>query len=139
MNDAKQSMLKNRFPVLYRNIGNPKSCMSYGLEVGDGWYELLLALSEDLQRLDPTLVATQVKQKFGTLRFYLAQSDLAMRGEAGAMFSLAPQASDERVRARIQQAEKDSAGICEECGAPGHYHQGGYWHVSCERCEPNFK
>ena len=135
MNEDKQSMLQSRFPVLYRYIGKSGTCMKYGLEVGDGWFELLWKLSEDLEKLDPSLVALQVKQKFGTLRFYLEQSDLEMRHEAGQMFSFAPQANDERVRARIRQAEEASASICEQCGALGKLRNDGYVHVSCDVCE----
>ena len=135
MDETKQRRLQSQFPMLYRDLGRNDTSMFYGLGVGDGWFDLLWKLSEDLEKLDPALVASQVKEKFGTLRFYLVQSDLEMRHEAGDIFSFAPQSKDERVRERIRLAEKQSAGICERCGAPGKLHQGGYWYVACANCE----
>jgi hypothetical protein len=60
--------------------------MSWGLEVGDGWFNLIDNLCESLSHLyisgitlsdqryvpldAPTVVASQVKEKFGSLRFY---------------------------------------------------------------------
>lgn len=134
MDDVMQRKLQIRFPVLYRDIGNIETCMRFGLEVGDGWFDLLWKLSEDLENLDPSLVTSQVKEKFGTLRFYLADTDLAMRHEAGEVFSFAPQAKDERVRARISLAEEQSASVCQKCGAPGRMRNGGYVYVSCDKC-----
>jgi len=138
MDKSKQSKLQLRFPMLYRDIGKSGTCMYYGLSVGDGWFDLLWDLSEDLEKLDPLLVTSQVKEKFGTMRFYLVQSDLEMRHESGQMFSFAPQANNEHVRVRISQAEKESASVCEKCGAAGKLRNDGYVHVSCDVCEkPN--
>jgi DNA-directed RNA polymerase subunit RPC12/RpoP len=135
MDETRQRRLQSRFPMLYRDLGMKDSSLFYGLGVGDGWFDLLWKLSEDLEKLDPALVASQVKEKFGTLRFYLFQSDLEMRHEAGDMFSFAPQAKDKRVQERIRLAEKQSGSTCEKCGAPGKLHQDGYWHVACANCE----
>ena len=135
MDETKQRRLQSRFPMLYRDLGMNDTSLLYGLCVGDGWFDLLWKLSEDLEKLDPALVANQVKEKFGTLRFYLAQSDLEMCHETGDVFSLAPQSKGERVRERIRLAEKQSAGTCEKCGAPGKLHREGYWHVACANCE----
>lgn len=122
MDDIDQRRLKRRFPALYRDIGKDGTTMFYGLTVGNGWFDLIWKLSEDLEKLDPALVASQVKEKFGTLRFYLVTSGQPM---------------DERVRERIQLAEKQSACTCEQCGSPGKIYQGGglYRHVACEPCE----
>ena len=139
MDEAMQKRLQNRFPMLYRDIGNTETCMRFGLEVGNGWFRLLWKLSEDLENLDPSLVTSQVKEKFGTLRFYLESAELGMRHEAGEMFSFAPQAKDKRVRARISLAEEESAGICQQCGAPGKLRYGCYVHVACDLCEESQK
>lgn len=69
-----------------------------------GWYDLLERLFVDLRKAvnegaaQPTVM--QVKEKFGTLRFY-------MNGGTEAM------------RERIRQAEWESARTCEVCGQPG--------------------
>lgn len=84
-------------------------------DVGRGWYPLLLALHEDLIVTDPDYRVVQVKKKFG-LRFYTA-TPLSAAG-----------------RVRVQQAEEESARICESCGAPGTPH-GDFTKVTlCEDC-----
>lgn len=40
------------------------------ISCGPGWYPLLAALDTDLARISPTYTVQQVKEKYGTLRFY---------------------------------------------------------------------
>lgn len=62
----------------------------------------------------PQIVAVQVKEKFGTLRFYT-------------------NAADDYVHGLISMAESMSARTCEECGSPGETYYDG-WHVTlCEK------
>jgi hypothetical protein len=68
-----------------------------------GWYRLITELDANLATLDPGYVIHQVKEKFGTLRFY-AEADLV--GEPAAQFD-----------ALIASAEAASAHTCERCGA----------------------
>jgi len=68
-----------------------------------GWYQLITDLDAALAALDPDYVIHQVKEKFGTLRFY-AETDLV--GELAAGFA-----------ALIDAAEAASAHACERCGA----------------------
>jgi hypothetical protein len=71
-----------------------------------GWYPILVDLDMQLATLDPDYDVQQIKEKFGTLRFYCsANIDDA---DASARF-------DELVRA----AENASAFTCERCGRPG--------------------
>ena len=76
MDKELQQKLQRRFPVLYRDLGKPGIAMELGIACGNGWFNLLWRLSEDLEKLDPNLVAAQVKENFGSLRFYLRQSDI---------------------------------------------------------------
>jgi hypothetical protein len=101
--------LFNSFPRLYRGRVKSvqKSLMSIGFDCGDGWFDLIWTLSqkiEDTARqagLEPQCnawpEATQVKQKMGTLRFYLENPT-------------------ETMTALICKAEQDSANTCELCG-----------------------
>lgn len=66
-------------PILYRQRKLPmsKTCMCWGIECGKGWFEPLNKLSHKLERLNNyykndyvCIEASQVKEKFGTLRFY---------------------------------------------------------------------
>lgn len=57
----------------------------------------------------------QVKEKFGSLRFYIGSS-------SDAVFD------------RISEAEKDSAKTCELCGKPGKIIGKGWLMARCEEC-----
>lgn len=61
------------------------------------------------------VVATQIKEKFGTLRFYYS-------------------GGDDYVDGVTQMAEAMTACTCEECGAPGKSNNGGYISVRCNDC-----
>lgn len=71
--------LFNIAPVLYAGRHQPisKNLMKFGFECGDGWFRPLEELSYDLEAVNfmmrpkgISVKATQVKEKFGTLRFY---------------------------------------------------------------------
>lgn len=114
--------LVNDFPNLYRDrYGDPKdTCMCWGFP-GDGWFNLIYDLSFKLESLILKLPeekiknckAAQVKEKFGSLRFYLD-------GGSDEMYSL------------IQLAEELSEFICEECGEPGSPRKGGWIKTLCD-------
>lgn len=71
--------LFERFDHLYRGRHLPLSqnLMSEGFDCGDGWYDLIYELSEQIEAYRQTdteaadLIVVQVKQKFGELRFYV--------------------------------------------------------------------
>ena len=113
--------LNEEFPELYRgrHLSIQENLMPFGFECGDGWFGLLWNLSNQIRTLDPDghVMAAQVKEKFGTLRFYI---------DAG---------SDEIYEA-IHHAMRKSSKICESCGNPGTYNKdGGYWiSVRCLEC-----
>lgn len=73
---------------------------SYFMSVGPGWYPLIKELIEDLIALGWDKQVTQVKEKYGTLRFYI-------------------NGGTDEIHDRIEKAEADSAHICEETGKPG--------------------
>ena len=97
------------FPACIAGVKTPQdSSMCWGFECDDGWFDLIWNLSqaiEDAARhegLEPESEdwpeATQVKQKFGTLRFHLNQHT-------------------EAISALIEEAGAASEKICEVCGA----------------------
>lgn len=99
--------LCEKFPQIFagRNGSMTVTAMCWGFEVGDGWYSLIDVLCEELQRETdrqgaPQVTATQIKEKYGGLRFYV-------------------DAAEDRQMAMIDFAEALSYRICEECGAPG--------------------
>ncbi len=68
-----------------------------------GWYPLITELGTRLAELDPEYVLHQIKEKFGTLRFY---AETELEGERR-----------ERFGSLIDEAEGRSAHICEQCGS----------------------
>lgn len=82
------------------------------LSVDAGWYPLVIATDKQLARLDPHYRVHQVKEKFGTLRYYCWLSiDDADSELIDAMYAI------------TDDAERASASICERCGQPGILHQ----------------
>lgn len=84
------------------------------VECGDGWYPLVRQLDEALRSIAPDYEAAQVKEKFGTLRFYVHTFDL-----------------DEDAQKQFEQlitaAEDESARTCESCGQPGRLRNDRRW------------
>ena len=87
MNTELDKKLCETYPKIFVNRNKPmtETCMCWGFECGDGWYNLLEALCEALtytytsgirigtEYFDlpaPQAIVDQVKEKFGTLRFY---------------------------------------------------------------------
>ncbi len=109
------------FPLLYldRNASMRQTCMCWGFP-GDGWEPLIRRLSARLEPLIAALPeeerehcrASQCKEKFGTLRFYMSTS------------------TDE-MDAAIREAEDESARTCEDCGAPGKLTGKGWVKTAC--------
>lgn len=94
------------FPLILEKIKD-------GIECGPGWYPLLNKLCSSLQwNTDkngyPQVVAAQVKEKFGTLRFYV-------------------DGGNDKQWGAIHFAESMSSIICEQCGIPGKTYTTG-WH-----------
>lgn len=107
MNPELDKALCNKFPQIFtdRDSSMATTAMCWGFEVKDGWYSLIDVLCEELQRDTDQqgalqVVATQVKEKYGGLRFYV-------------------RAASDRQMAMIDFAEALSYRTCEECGAPG--------------------
>lgn len=117
------SKLCSDFPMLYRerNLDMMHTCMCWGFP-GDGWFDLLYRLSEKLEALiaaepeEHRPCAVQVKEKFGTLRFYMSNSTDEMED-------------------LIDEAEKESEVTCEYCGKPGRLRGWGWIECMCDGCD----
>ncbi len=66
-------------PVFYseKDLDAQKTCMCFGFECGDGWFEPLLDFSKEVARINEIamkshicFVASQIKEKFGEIRVY---------------------------------------------------------------------
>lgn len=99
-----EEKLVKAYPNLYQDYGGSKyeTCMAWGFECNDGWYEIIDNLSAKLEVLGA--VAEQVKEKFGGLRFYV----LCTRPD-----------TREQIYDLIHDAEVKSYKTCEICGKEG--------------------
>jgi hypothetical protein len=101
--------LVRRWPTWFNVHGDPRqTLMPLGFQHGDGWFDIVWRLCEDLEPLvaeaekksGERFEVLQVKQKFGTLRFYV---------------SLHNNVIDEL----IVNAQRESSYTCEICGQMG--------------------
>jgi hypothetical protein len=123
MRNELDGQLCAKFPNLFkdRNVSMQETCMCWGFDHQDGWYQIIHDLSEKLEALILKLpeeersqcCAAQVKEKWGTLRFYMT-------------------ASTDEMDVLIREAEKQSAVTCEVCGKPGKLYPGGWYYTACE-------
>lgn len=122
MNEAFDKLLCDSFPNLYKDRhGDMRStCMVWGFP-GDGWFLIIWNLSEKLEKMILELpeeerqhcCASQVKEKFGTLRFYMSASSKEMEN-------------------LIDVAEEQSRRTCETCGQPGCLRKSGWIVTACD-------
>jgi len=121
MHQELSKKLYDEFPELYRGKDKSmqESCMYWGFSHDDGWFMIIYDLSVDIMTIckrDGIDIpeVKQVKEKFGSLRFYI-------------------QGGNDAVRERIAQAEYSASKTCEVCGEPGHLRPGGYWRTLCDK------
>ena len=107
MRQELEELLCTRYPLIFQNRSSAISTgsMGRGFSCGDGWFDLIDTLCDRLQSWTvhnnaPQVVASQVKEKWGQLGFYI-------RG-----------ANDEQ-RGMVLMAQALSGRICEVCGKPG--------------------
>lgn len=105
---------------------------AFGCDCRDGWYELLRSLCTEITQayaeagLPVDIVIDQIKEKFGTLRFYyhikgkpsgVQAIDFLGQGSVRMM----PEGEDihQTVREIVSRYEEKSGEVCEECGKAG--------------------
>jgi hypothetical protein len=118
--DWRQALVES-YADLFHPTGDPLAARGWPA-VDDGWRDLLeRACARILAavRLDGgSFRVTQVKEKFGTLRFYWEGS-------------LSPETAT-RVEEAIDLAEARSTTTCEVCGEPGVLRAGGWMQTRCD-------
>lgn len=132
MREELDKALVEKYPLIFKNrYGDMKeTLMCWGFECGDGWYQILDSLCANIQshinwqnkqeEKVPQVVATQVKEKFGGLRFYY-------------------DGGDDEISGMVRMAESWAAHTCEECGAPGTMRQGGWIRTLCDTHEEAYQ
>lgn len=136
MRQELDQILCEKYPEIFVNRYADKTttAMFWGFSCGDGWFNIVERLCGIIQghiesnrdRIKwckqtgqeppeeiPQVVATQVKEKYGTLRFYY-------------------DGGDEFIHGATYMAEAMSAKTCEVCGNPGHVRGGGWVRTLCD-------
>ena len=144
MKQELDKLLCKKYPKMLVNRNKPmtETCMCWGFECGDGWFQILDSLMGNIQHhidwkekqrgwtirfnstappedmrpvpdVIPQVTLDQVKEKFGTLRFYYT-------------------GGDEYIRGLVSMAESMSAVTCEQCGNPGTTGGQGWISTLCE-------
>ena len=136
--------LQKEFPEILKKLGGDpsKTCMSVmhgGIAIGDGWIPSLRTLFKYCQFQHdtngyPQLVAEQIKEKFGTLRFYYDFEDCSIEKHKGRS-----DRNSETLEGAIDFAEMLTQSICEECGQPGKIRKDRWIRVRCDKCETKQK
>src|SRR5271156_2189813 len=125
MRDELERTLFTEFPDLYwmHTQDHSRSLMWQGFSVGDGWYNILYRLSTKIKSIissmpgeDPKVYyASQVKEKYGGLRFYMRYTTI-------------------EIEEAIREAEEEAARTCETCGNPGTLNEEGWLMTLCGEC-----
>lgn len=136
-----QQKLYDKYPQLFSNKDKDirSSCMAWGCECGNGWYEIISNVcwmikqhednkkwrKEYLEKNDPEKLASepeyfpvkfdQVKEKYGGLRLYFS-------------------GGDDYVEGLVSMAEAFSYQVCEVCGNKGEPNKGGWISTLCSDC-----
>jgi len=139
MREDLDKKLCEKYPKIFADRHKPmtQTAMCWGFDVGDGWYNIIDLLCANIQwHIDETnktrqllldknpynlpipdevqqVVASQVKEKFGGLRFYY-------------------NGGDDIVRALVSFADTMSYRTCETCGSPGKRRGGGWIYTACD-------
>ena len=125
MKQELDELLCTKYPkmMVNRNLPMMETCMCWGFSCGDGWFNILDQLMGNIQHhidwknkkeeVVPQVTLDQVKEKFGTLRFYYTGGDDVIDG-------------------MVTMAESISGVTCEECGSPGKRVGGGWVTTLCE-------
>ena len=106
-------------------------------EVGKGWRELLVELDAKLSETWPNYIIYQVKEKFGTLRYYATHQNEDKEEQHVHSDHTAWNEHNATFHDIIREYETRSAQICEHCGQPGHLGRENYWWATrCDECAP---
>lgn len=120
---SKFDKLYEDYPELFeqKSWDKTKTCMNWGVECGEGWYNILDDLCKKLCKYP--IQFAQVKEKFGALRIYHVVADDVTDEENVDIDGL------------ISDAENLSCDTCENCGEPGYMRSGGWMATRCDPCE----
>jgi len=146
MDQVLQNKLYKKYPSLFTNKDKSiqESCMTWGIECGNGWYDLLSSVcwrisqheknieeririrneaGKDNDEIDlkySPVKFDQIKEKFGGIRIYYT-------------------GGDEYVNGVVSLADEMSYKLCEVCGNSGTPSKDGWITTLCDNCRSKTK
>ena len=131
MDKKLEEKIFRRFSTLFpggRKVDPKQSLMNEGISCGDGWFDLIWNLCERIEKilyqkgnekLEKNFTVVQVKEKFGSLRFYI-------HGGNKLIWDI------------VFEAEKEASNTCEKCGRLGKLDTRFGWYLTlCKECSIN--
>ena len=134
MKEELDKKLCEKYPKIFKNRRGSmqETCMYWGFSHGDGWYDIVDSLCASIQNHinskryqfremsqedfdeEHQVVAAQVKEKFGALRFYI-------------------NAGSDEIFKKIHSYENQSYETCETCGEKGELRLVGWYKTLCNK------
>ncbi len=166
MKEELEKQIVEKYPVMFQDYGGDmrKTCMHWGFECGDGWYNIINTLCQDVEMIigekDIKVIADQVKEKFGGLRFYYHIEytpsffstmctnirNFCYHHMWGGIYNKMRsfrkkffRSTIEKISDAISDIEGKSYKTCESCGAPGKRTGGSWIKTLCEKCDTSKK
>jgi hypothetical protein len=136
-----------KYPNQFAQRHKPKqvTCMCWGFRIGKGWYPILDELCNQLDHIEKAsgLITefTQIKEKFGTVRFYwdCKASEAIVKSPTSTTHTYISTWCN-IIGDIVSAAERRTYNTCAECGED-YYHErivvGGWYYDLCEKCFPN--
>lgn len=133
--DEFDKMMCAKYPKMFKNRFKPmtETCMCWGFDIGPGWYKIIEETCGKLQLLSDAFglqaVAAQIKEKFGTLRFYFDIEDADVVSKTKEERKIAADIMYDIVT----RAEEETAYTCEACGERGTLRGTGWVVTLCDK------
>jgi len=130
--------LCREFPDIFRDRYGKisETCMCWGIECGEGWYDIIHQACSEMKRVKQksgiNFYAEQIKEKYGTLRFYYTHDRRLLRISKKRFKRYV-----DYIDAVVSNAEKKSETICEHCGKKGKRRDDGWIRTLCNKCNKN--
>ncbi|MHA1874051.1 MAG: hypothetical protein ACTSVB_08050 [Candidatus Heimdallarchaeaceae archaeon] len=153
MNIKLEKKLFKKYPKLFRQKDLPmdQTAMCWGIQCGDGWYDLIDKVCEYLQSMIkwndwPQIEFNTVKEKYGTLRIYWdikiktekefkKHKELKKKYKTFDIYVKSSHGLFEFVDGVISFAEHLSGYMCELCGQKGKQRKINDWiYTLCDKC-----
>ena len=106
-------MTKKYSELVYQKMSETARLISDSAEFLSGWIDIINNLTEDIDKIEPDFRISQIKEKFGGLRFYVTYHN-------------------QEIGQLISSAEEESFQTCIKCGQKGKLrNDNGYYVTLC--------